>query len=498
MTDARQIPSDVLTEQAVLGLLLLRNSLIDQAAGEIETHHFYDPLHQRIYENILYLQTEGAVTPLLLHAMMKNDDGLGEVGGLSYISGLAQAAPATNTITEYARVLRDLSVRRDYLAIGEDLIAGALASSREVRAEVLGSNTVEALLAAGTSVQRKILTPYEHAMESLKQVEAMQLGKDAPLVLTRLRTVDEEIGGLGEGDFVVIAGKPGMGKSALMGGLAWNFVKPAEEEERVPTIIFSLEMTAQQWTVRTVTDIDFDYHPARPIWYSRVRNGRLSNDEFDRFAEAARHMHGRPFEIHDGPHTLGQIAAKARAFVAKHRAKNPKQKCVVVVDYVQIIDPGEVPRGQSREQTVGGFARGLKALATRLRVPVIAGSQLNEDDKGRSTAQKRPQASDVRESKAIYNEADWMFAPYREYVGINRERPAGCMDGDPEWLAWRARCSAVRHRMDFLILKARHGRETELQLYCDMAASAIRDEEPAGANTGAQNDKDLLELAGVQ
>lgn len=471
--EPRHQPFDVAIEQALLGALLVDNRLIDIASADLEPVHFYEGLHSRMFEFISYLVTEGAVTPLILNSVMKTDPGLVEIGGVAYLAGLAAAAPAMPNVRDYSRILRDLATRRTLIRIGEDLAAAAHSPPGAAPARALADEATEALLQASGISAAPMLSPYETAMESLREAEAIKQGRPVPLVKTGFSLLDEEIGGLRGGDLITVPAKSGMGKSALMGGLALNTARAG-----IPTLVFSLEMTRRQWVERMVCDIDFSTCE-KPMWYSQVRNGRLSDDEFTRFAMASRELEGLPIEIIDDDDlTLSQIFSRARAFAAKHKKRDGTPSLgVVVLDYFQIINPGENRERNTREQVVNGFARGLKKLAKRLGWPVVAGSQMNENDTLRAKEERRPQGGDVRESKGIFNESDLMLSPYRPAYFVENRKPEAA-PGDPSWIVWRGELAGVEHKFEILGLKNRHGRRFNVELYCEIGANAVRDFAP--------------------
>lgn len=483
MSEPRQLPFDVEIEQALLGALITDNHWIDTVAADLEPRHFYDPLHQRLYEMALHLQTEGAVTPLILGSVMKTDPGLTACGGPTYLHSLALGASAMPNVKDYARLLRDLYVRRELIRIGENLTASAFDAPPGTSGQSLTDEATEALLCVGRAVAKPALSAFDIATESLQEVEDIALGKPVPIVKTGLRKLDDEIGGLRGGDLIVVAGKSGMGKSALQGCICLNTAMSG-----IPTIVFSIEMMRRQWVERMVCDLDFDT-AERPLWYSRVRNGRLTDKEFTRFATARDRLHGIPFEIHDdGDVTMQQASARARAFKAKHGGKLG----VVAIDYGQKVTPRDV-RGQNREQAVAEIFAGAKLLAKALNWPVLIGSQMNEAAETRAKDERRPQASDVRESKGIMNEADLIISPWRPAFYIQNRKPQDCEPGSPSWLAWKGDLRNSINKFDLLGLKNRHGAPFEIELYCEIGANAIRDAPPATA--GDRVGEDLL--AGV-
>jgi replicative DNA helicase len=481
---AKHDPWDVELEQAILGSLLVDNGLIDVAAAELTPEDFYDPLHARMFEFVSYLQSEGTVTPLILASVMKTDPGMVEVGGAGYLAGLAAAAPALPNIRAHARLLKELAARRTLIKIGEDLVTAAYDSPRENPAQAITDGATEALLRVGQQGARPIVSAYDTAMESLSEAEKIASGQPVPLVKTGFDKLDGEIGGLAAGDFLVIPAKSGMGKSALITAMALRAARAG-----VPAILFSLEMTRRQIVNRMVCDIDFDT-AAKPMWYSRIRNGRLTEAEFSRFGAAAAELHGLPLEIHDDDTlTLAQICGRARAFAARHKGK----MILVLVDYIQIINPGEYRKEVTREQVVNGFARGLKGLAKRLGSPVAAGSQMNENAEGRAKDERRPQGGDVRESKGIFNEADLMISPWRPAYFVENRKPDATA-GATVWETWKTEHAACAHILELLGLKNREGRRFNVEIWCEIGSNALRDEQPRRASTDAEKAQaDLLE-----
>lgn len=461
-------PYSIDLEQAILGICLRDNAQIDIAAADLTSQDFYDPLHARMFDMLLALMGDGdAVTPLILHSVMKSDPGIIETQGLVYLTSLYQAAPAIPTMRTWIKGMKDLALRRQLLKISQALAESATAPPSEMTARQSAEAATEALLAAGRDTARPILTIREIAAESILEAEGLKQGKSLPIVRTGFEKLDDEIGGLRGGDLCIIMGKSGSGKSALMGG-----VSRYTAQNGIPTIVFSLEMMRRQWIERMVCDLDFDT-AAKPMWYSRVRNGRLSDDEFSRFVLASQQTDGWPFEIHDDDDlTASQISARARAFAAKHRDKMG----LVVIDYLQIVQPADDK--ENRERQVARIARALKSLGKRLGWPVIAGSQMNESDAQRAKEEKRPQASDARESRGIMNEADLMLAPWRPAYFVERRKPMDTPDDSPAMKAWWGELREVRNKFDLLCLKNRHGRTFDVSLWAEIGSSAVRDQAP--------------------
>lgn len=477
-------PHDINLEQAILGTMLVRKGAIDQFAGIIEARHFFDPLHQRIFDMAVYLQTEGDVTPVVLGSVLRNDPAKGEVPIQDYIQALASASPAAPSIPAMSGQLKDIALLRQLHQIGGNLAKLVIENPDQLPGAKIADAFTEEMLLVTSDTQRPTVSPYDAARESIKEIEDAASGKHIPVIGTGIGPLDRELGGLRGGDLVTILGKSGMGKSALMCRLSLLMASAG-----IPTIVFSLEMSQRQWVERMVCDLDFDTAPA-PLWYSRVRNHRLRDGEFDRFVLAAQRLQDLPLTILDeGGLGMGQISARARAFAAKHKGK----RIAVIGDYLQLVEPED--QRENRERQVARIAYGLKLLAKRIDALVIFGSQMNENDEARREQERRPRASDARESRGIMNASDIMLAPYRAAAAVENRRPLAATDDSPEMVAWFAELAEVRHSFDLLCLKNRHGRRFDLKLWAEIGANAIRDEKPDRMQVA--NDEDVQGLLAV-
>jgi replicative DNA helicase len=489
----RHLPFDVRVEQALLGYCLIDNLAIEKAAETLAIEDFYDPLHERLFEAMLELTREFSVrvTPLVLHAAMKADPGMMQVGGLAYLTGMAEAAPAGPPVREYARIIADLRVRREFIHAGEDFV-------NEAYAQPLELPTAKVMARAEAAMQRihiqhaKILNSNrprpagEFAERSIKAIEDRMTTGGHGLISSGFERVDGFIGGYGPGDLVIVCGRPGMGKSALMCASALS----AATEGR-PVQAFSLEMLGTQWTDRNICDLDFDRRQMgmeKPLYYENFRRARLTPREFERMVlmqqELSAMLH---YEVCDEPTlTVEEICAKARAFRSIHQGRGMG---LIVVDYLQKVRESDLGRGTSRERHVSHIASSLKNLAKELGWPVMAGSQTNRQSEERQEKDRKPRLSDLRESGQIEAEADIVIGPYRKAYYIGKERPEGG-ENDPEYMAWVMQYRQWKNRMDLCGLKFRHGSEFEVDIWCDMGASALRDNETT-AVTQAQADLKL-------
>jgi len=474
-TPERKIPYDVEIEQALLGALMVDNHWFERAALTLRPEEFYDPFHQRMYAEMVGLFAKGMyVTPLTLKAMLENDAGMAEVGGIQYLLSLARSAPALPNVPDYIAILKDLELRRHLIRIGEDVVNQAYAAPYGVAATEVAGRASEALFQAASQGQGKpALSLDKVAGEVLDMHERRFQGEKFPTVKIGLHTVDSEIGGFRGSDLVGIAGRSGMGKSALMGGIALGAALRG-----TPVIVFSIEMANGQWAERTLCDIDyFENGGKSALEYRKFRNGTLTEEEFDRAARARLRLNNLPlFIIDDDQLTIEDVAARARTWAI---GRGPLG--MVVVDYTQIVAPSDMGRDRSREQEVNHIARGLKSLAKKLGWVVVAGIQLLNKGMGKGVeAERRPTAQDIRESGGIENECDVLFATYRPGWYLEQRRAEAKAASQAEFDAWQADYQNAKHKFEMLCFKNRGGRRVDFELWCDMTASAVRDQRPIG------------------
>ena len=314
----RQVPYDVEVEQALLGALLIDNYALERISNVLKPEHFYDPLHVRLYETIEHMWAKGhAVTPLTLRAAMDNDEGLAEVGGQDYLVSLARAAPALPNAKDYARILAELAMRRELIRVGEDIVNTAF----EAGAEMAPSDQIDEAEKALYRVAERGRygegpMGFDAALaEAVRQAEsALSRGGHISGVPSGFTDLDSILGGLNPSDLLIIAGRPGMGKTALATNMAFHVSRiwardkadNVESPRGSPVLFFSLEMAASQLSARILseqTEIDM----------RKIRTGRFSDAEWDRFVQTAQVLGDLPLYIDDtGGISIAQIAARSR------------------------------------------------------------------------------------------------------------------------------------------------------------------------------------------
>jgi replicative DNA helicase len=459
------LPENVEIEQAVLGLCISRPELIDSMATICEPCDFFHAPHPAIAQAILDLrELGGSINPLTLGARL--GPAIADAGGRAYLANLAMAAPSGGR-EELAKLVIDMRLRRDAIAASQES-QEALADMAQPILHGLRPILSAADHAAAKLGRREFIPVQEAAAAMLKRAEEVASGKPIVAATTGVSLLDEAIGGLQGGDLVVLAGRPGMGKSAL---LMTSALRTAMEGR--PTIFFSLEMTQERLLQRVGCDLDFDEHPSKPLSYSWFRNGSAKHQDIARLAEALRRLPETLTIIERGNLTIQEIAALSRAHAAKSKTMG-----LIVIDYLQKVSAGDRYKG-NRVQEVTEISGAAKALAMQLKWPVLVGAQLNRGIESRE--EKRPNLTDLRESGSIEQDADAVIGLYRPAYYIEKRKPA-LGKSDPAYPAWEAELEPEKNRLDLLVLKNRNGAEDSLSVFCDMRASAIRNEAPRGVS----------------
>ena len=413
------LPHNIEAEQQLLGAILVNNDIYDRISSLVKHDHFYEPVHQRIFEIASARIAKNALaSPVTLKAFMEDDEGLKELGGAAYLARLAAAAISAYAARDYAQMIYDLAVRRDLIRLGQDIAAQA--SKMDVASEPK-EQIVEAeqrlYKLAEQGVAERGFQSFLKAVTDAVQMANAAYQRDGGLagISTGLIDLDKKLGGLHPSDLLILAGRPSMGKTSLATNIAFNIAKAYRTGRRPDGTegaieggavgFFSLEMSAEQLAARILSE-------AAEVPSEQIRRGDMSEAEFRRFVEAAKALESCPLYIDDTPALpISQVAARAR------RLKRTHGLDVLMVDYLQLL------RGSSKEsrvQEVSEITQGLKAIAKELNIPVIALSQLSRNVESRED--KRPQLSDLRESGSIEQDADVVMFVYRDEYYREREK----------------------------------------------------------------------------
>jgi replicative DNA helicase len=448
----RVAPHNLEAEQALLGAILVNNDAFDRVSDFLRPEHFYEALHGQIYEIAATMIRAGKLaSPVTLKSFVGDAD-LGGLTAAQYLARLAGEATSVINAADYGHVIYDLSVRRDLIRIGEDIVNTAFDApvDQTPRAQIEEAERRLYEVAEGGRYEGGFQR-FADALTIAIDMAAKAFERDGQLSGTAsgLRDLDRMMGGLQRSDLIIVAGRPGMGKTAIATNIAFSIAKSYEFRTRPDgsheTInggiigFFSLEMSSEQLATRIIAE-------QSGVASHKIRRGDLNDNEFHRICEAARKMQTIPFYIDQtGGVSIAQLTARAR------RLKRQRGLDVLIVDYLQLLT-GSKSRGDNRVQELTEITTGLKALAKELNIPVVALSQLSRQVESRDD--KRPQLADLRESGSIEQDADVVLFVYREeYYLKNREpRP-----GTEEHITWMTEMERAHGRAEVIIGKQRHG-----------------------------------------
>ncbi len=406
-TDALKVPPhSVEAEQAVLGALMLDNSSWDQIADRLSDGDFYRRDHQIIFRTLATLSERGdpcdAVT---VSEHLEQIAELEDAGGLAYLGALAKDTPSAANVRAYADIVRERSVLRQLIRIGNELTESAFAPDGRGSKELIEEAEKRVFKIAeqgsrGRNTYSPIKTLLRDAVDRID--ELIHRDESITGVPSGLDKFDELTSGLQPSDLIILAARPSMGKTSL----AMNFAEHAAIHAKKSVAIFSMEMSGEQLAMRMISSLG-------RVDQSKVRTGKISEEDWPRITSAVHLMSEAPIFIDDTPAlTPTELRARCR------RIKREHDLGLVVVDYLQLMQVGGSTENRTNE--ISEISRGLKALAKELNVPVIALSQLNRNLEQRPD--KRPKMSDLRESGSIEQDADVIAFIYRDEV-YNPETP---------------------------------------------------------------------------
>jgi replicative DNA helicase len=449
------LPQNIEAEQQLLGAILTNNDVYDRIAALVKPEHFFDPVHQRIYEiAAARIQKNALASPVTLKAFLEDDEGLRELGGPAYLVRLAGAAISAFAARDYAQMIYDLAVRRELMALGRDITAkaGKVDVDSEPREQITEAEQRLYKLGEQGVAERGFQSFLKAVTDAVNVANAAyQRGGGLAGISTGLVDLDKKLGGLHPSDLLILAGRPSMGKTSLATNIAFNIAKAYRRGRTADGTegaveggvvgFFSLEMSAEQLAARILSE-------ASEVPSEQIRRGDMTEQEFRRFVEAAKDLEACPLYIDDTPALpIAQVAARAR------RLKRTHGLDVLMIDYLQLLKGSSRSSEANRVQEVSEITQGLKAIAKELNIPVVALSQLSRQVESRED--KRPQLSDLRESGSIEQDADVVMFVYRDEYYKEREKP-----GDHEldkMAAWQQVMEQVHGKAEVIIGKQRHG-----------------------------------------
>jgi replicative DNA helicase len=388
-------PHNLEAEESVLGAMMLSSEAIAEVIEEIKPEDFYRSSHRRIYEALVHLYGIGEpVDAITAVEELKRRGILEDVGGPLVIHELVEQVPTPAAARSYARIVHEAALLRRVIQAASEIMQLAYSSPENPRAAA--DQAEELIYAAARSDEKdevvSVRRLVDQTMEELEHIHQRESAYSG--IPTGFRDLDELLSGLQAGNLIVVAARPGVGKSSLVTNLTRNITVDA----RSSVAMFSLEMSAWEIGMRLLCG------EARVPW-DKVRSARIGPDDWSRIVEAAEKLHDAPLYIVDsGNVTTLDIRAKAR------RLKATRGLSLIVVDYLQLMS--HHTRSENRQQEVAQISRSMKLLAKELDIPVIAVSQLNRQPEGRGD--KRPQLSDLRDSGAIEQDADVVVFIHRD------------------------------------------------------------------------------------
>jgi replicative DNA helicase len=455
----RTPPHNIEAEQALLGAILINNDAFDRVSDFLEPEHFFEPIHQRIYDLSGKLIRNGKpATTVTLKTFLSGDL---DIAGLSLNQYLARLAAEATTIInaeDYGRTVYDLSIRRDLITIGEDMVNLAFAAPVEMHAgdqiEITERRLYE--VAESGHYGRGFESFSKALTRSLDMAAAayMREGKLSGLA-TGLADLDRQMGGLQPSDLIILAGRPGMGKTALATNIAYevaaDYVSELQADGQKKTVsggivaFFSLEMSAEQLATRIISG-------EAQIPSNAIRRGDIKDFQYDAMVESTRNLQDTPLYIDDsGGLTIAQLASRARRLKRQHGLD------LLVIDYIQLLQGTTRRSSENRVQEVTEITTKLKALAKELNVPIVALSQLSRQVENRDD--KRPQLADLRESGSIEQDADVVLFVFREAYYVKNREPTKFKDNQqtPEHKIWEEEYNKIKGVAEVIVAKQRHG-----------------------------------------
>ena len=451
---ARALPHSIEAEQDLLGALLYDPALLERLPDQLRGHHFYEPFHQRLFDEIVEASSAGrSISPALMSARFATDPGLIDFGGEDYLPGLVTRAPPHRLAIDSAKAVVDLAIRRDLIRVGNELARDATDTDRAA-ADHLSDAEAALFTLAESGEQAKTMISFSEAVDGAMDMIEAAYKMDGQLtgLATDLVDLDQKLGGLHPSDLLVLAGRPSMGKTALATNIAYNVARHyrAEPDPDAPhglrtvaggrVAFYSLEMSGEQLAMRILAD-------ASGVSSDKMRKGLIDAADFRRIHDARDEIRQIPLKIDaTGGLHIAKLCARARR---QHRREGLD---LLIVDYLQLCTAGDGRGASSRVQQVSEITGALKALAKELGIPIIALSQLSRQVESRDD--KRPMLSDLRESGSIEQDADCVMFVYREAYYLGRSEPKPGSAAHLEWLEALQQCQG---QAEVIIGKQRHG-----------------------------------------
>jgi len=446
-------PSDLETEEVVLGAILIEPNALATVIDILQPEVFYKEAHQRIFAAVLALYPIGEpIDVITVTNYLRKSGEIDYIGGPAYIAQLTDRVISAANIEYHARILIEKYIQRKLIEISNNIITEAYDATSDA------FDTLNEAENALFQINEQNLRRSFRSMPSVLQVVREQIETayknqgEYTGVVSGFYQLDQLTGGLQPSDLIIIAARPGMGKTAFALSMARNMAV----EFGFPIAFFSLEMTAPQLVIRILS-------AQTQISSERIRKGELDDTEWMTLNEAMNKLSNVKLFLDDTPAlSIFELRAKAR------RLKQAYDIQAIYIDYLQLMT-AKIDKNSNREQEIASISRSLKALAKELNIPVIALSQLSRDVEKRSGT-KRPQLSDLRESGAIEQDADIVIGIYRPEYYMKEEQ----VDED--------KLAAVKNKAEIILLKHRNGPLGTVNLYFLNQFALFTDEDISNIN----------------
>ncbi len=449
----RTAPNNIEAEQALLGAMLVNNDAFYRVDDFLKAEHFFEPLHRQIFKVAAdMIRAAKRANPVTIKTFLPAEEKVGDLTVAQYLARLAAEATTIINAEDYGRSIYDLHIRRQLITIGEDMVNIAYDAPVEMPPAVQIEDSERRLFElAETGQYEGGFHDFSSALNTAINNAAEAYKRDGGLsgIATNIHALDQRMGGLQKSDLIILAGRPGMGKTSLATNIAFNiahaYVPDTEADGTAKAMeggvvgFFSLEMSAEQLATRIISE-------QAEISSSKIRRGEINESEFEGLAACAQEMSRIPLYIDEtGGISIAQLAARAR------RLKRQRGLDVLIIDYIQLMQ-GSKRANENRVQEVTEITTGLKALAKELNIPIIALSQLSRQVESRDD--KRPQLSDLRESGSIEQDADVVLFVFREeYYHLGKQPD----ESDPKYAEWLDKFEKLRGKAEVIIGKQRHG-----------------------------------------
>jgi replicative DNA helicase len=470
----RTLPHNIEAEQALLGAILINNEAFYRVSDFLKPNHFFEPIHGQIFElagRLIHLnKTADTVS---LKTFLPGDLNIEGLSINQYLARLVAEATTIINAGDYGNIVYYLAVRRTLIEIGEDIVNLAYDAPVEATPTSHIEDAERRLYeVAETGRYDSGFHNFGSALTKAVDMTAAAYQRDGKLsgLATGLKDLDAKMGGLQASDLIVLAGRPGMGKTALATNIAYNVAKAWRGEQRadghITTVnggvvgFFSLEMSAEQLATRIIAE-------QTGVSSSRMRRGDITDLDFESIKDRVIEIQNLPLFIDEtGGLSVGQLAARAR------RLKRQRGLDLIVIDYIQLMQGSTRRAMEGRVHEVTEITTSLKALAKELNVPIIALSQLSRQVENRED--KRPQLSDLRESGSIEQDADVVLFVFREEYYLENKKPR---EGTDEFVTWEKKITDAEGKAEVIIGKQRHGPTGTVDLQFDAEVTRFSDPE---------------------